>query len=191
MRLPNILAIVMAGGDGSRLDVLTEKRAKPSLPFGGTYRLIDVSLSNLAHAHISDVLLVEEYLPHTLNRHLDNGRPWDLDRSHRGLQLTVPYTGAEGEGFHEGNSDTLFSQIPLIEERNPDPASRTTAMTCCPTSLRTTAWPNTSMTATGSTLARPRPTGPHTCTSLREMACDLTTTSGRSGPRSRSCARRR
>lgn len=120
MRLPNILAIVMAGGEGSRLDVLTEKRAKPSLPFGGTYRLIDVSLSNLAHAHISDVLLVEEYLPHTLNRHLANGRPWDLDRSHRGLQMTMPYTGAEGEGFHEGNSDTLFSQIPLIEERNPD-----------------------------------------------------------------------
>lgn len=120
MRLPKILAIILAGGKGSRLGELTENQAKPSLPIGGTYRLVDISLSNLAHSHIRDVVLALQYLPHSITQHLQNGRPWDLDRSHGGLELSYPFEGQEGEGFNDGNSATLFSQIPLIEQYDPD-----------------------------------------------------------------------
>ena len=99
MRIPRILAVVLAGGKGSRLGALTANRVKPALPIAGTYRLIDVALSNLAHSHISDVWLVQQYLPHTLNRYLANGRPWDLDRSHGGLQVLPPFEGRPGRGL--------------------------------------------------------------------------------------------
>lgn len=120
MRIPRILALVLAGGKGSRLGALTERRAKPALPVAGTYRLIDVSMSNLAHSHVSDVWVVQQYLPHSLNEHLANGRPWDLDRSHGGLQVLPPYEGAEGEGFAEGNADSLYRQKALIRAFDPD-----------------------------------------------------------------------
>ncbi|MBK8447311.1 MAG: NTP transferase domain-containing protein [Micropruina sp.] len=120
MRIPRILAVVLAGGKGSRLGALTDHRVKPALPVGGTFRLIDVSLSNLVHSHISNVWLVQQYLPHTLNEHLANGRPWDLDRSHGGLQILPPFEGADGEGFAHGNSDSLYRQRHLIRDFDPD-----------------------------------------------------------------------
>ena len=120
MRIPRILALVLAGGKGSRLGALTEKKVKPALPVAGTYRLIDVSMSNLMHSHISDVWVVQQYLPHSLNQHLANGRPWDLDRSHGGLQVLPPYEGAEGEGFAEGNADSIYRQKELIRGFAPD-----------------------------------------------------------------------
>ncbi|KLU09020.1 glucose-1-phosphate adenylyltransferase family protein [Kocuria sp. SM24M-10] len=120
MRVPRILALVLAGGKGSRLGVLTEKKVKPALPVAGTYRLVDVALSNLVHSHISDVWVVQQYLPHSLNVHLANGRPWDLDRSHGGLQVLPPYEGAEGEGFAEGNADSIYRQKDLIRDFDPD-----------------------------------------------------------------------
>lgn len=120
MRIPRTLAIVLAGGKGSRLDALTAKRVKPALPMAGTYRLIDVSMSNLMHSHLSDVWIVEQYLPHSLNKHLANGRPWDLDRSHGGLQVLPPFEGADGEGFPQGNSDSLYRQKDLIRDFAPD-----------------------------------------------------------------------
>jgi glucose-1-phosphate adenylyltransferase len=120
MRIPRILALILAGGKGSRLGALTEKKVKPALPVAGTYRLIDVSMSNLMHSHISDVWVVQQYLPHSLNKHLANGRPWDLDRSHGGLQVLPPYEGAEGEGFAEGNADSIYRQKDLIREFGPD-----------------------------------------------------------------------
>ncbi|MFC4905115.1 glucose-1-phosphate adenylyltransferase family protein [Kocuria oceani] len=120
MRVPRILALVLAGGKGSRLGALTEKKVKPALPVAGTYRLVDVALSNLVHSHISDVWVIQQYLPHSLNVHLANGRPWDLDRSHGGLQVLPPYEGAEGEGFAEGNADSLYRQKDLIRDFDPD-----------------------------------------------------------------------
>lgn len=102
------LAVILAGGKGSRLRALTEDRVKPALRFAGTYRLIDVALSNLASSGLTDVWIIEQYLPHSLNEHLSNGRPWDLDRNRGGLQILAPFTGATGEGFAEGNSDSLW-----------------------------------------------------------------------------------
>lgn len=108
MRGPRVLAVILAGGAGSRLGPLTEHRAKPALRLAGTYRLIDVALSNLINSRITDVRLIEQHLPRSLNDHLAAGRPWDLDRTHGGLRLLAPFTGAEGEGMAHGNSDSLW-----------------------------------------------------------------------------------
>ncbi|CAF3855993.1 unnamed protein product [Rotaria sordida] len=86
-----ILALVLAGGQGGRLDVLTEQRAKPAIPFGGTLRLIDFSMSNCRHSHLSDVWIVEQYEVFKLNEHLANGRPWDMDRTYGGLRVLPPF----------------------------------------------------------------------------------------------------
>ncbi|CAL8898578.1 glucose-1-phosphate adenylyltransferase family protein [Kocuria varians] len=120
MERPTVLALVLAGGKGSRLGALTDHTVKPALPVGGTYRLIDISLSNLVHSHITDVWMVQQYLPHDLNFYMAGGRPWDLDRSHGGLHVLPPYQGAEGEGFATGNSDSIFRQADLIREADPD-----------------------------------------------------------------------
>ena len=106
MRIPKTLAIVLAGGQGSRLGALTQKRAKPALPVAGTYRLIDISLSNLAHSHINRVWLTQQYLPHSLNDHLSQGRPWDLDRNHGGSRRHPDLAGeAAGEGARRTETD--------------------------------------------------------------------------------------
>lgn len=120
MRRPRVLALILAGGAGSRLELLTDHRAKPSLPFAGVFKLIDIPLSNLMHSGISDVWLVEQYRPHSLNDHLANGRPWDLDRTYGGLRVLPPYQGTSGEGFAEGNTDALFRQVTFIEEFAPE-----------------------------------------------------------------------
>ncbi|MEX5273620.1 sugar phosphate nucleotidyltransferase [Kocuria sp. CPCC 205235] len=120
MERSTVLALVLAGGKGSRLGALTDNVVKPALPVGGTYRLIDISLSNLAHSHIPDVWMVQQYLPHSLNKYLANGRPWDLDRSHGGLQILPPFEGRNGEGFASGNSDSIYRQAELIRDADPD-----------------------------------------------------------------------
>lgn len=90
-RRSKILALVLAGGEGGRLDVLTEQRAKPAVPFGGSLRLIDFSMSNCRHSHLPDVWIIEQYELHELNEHLANGRPWDMDRTYGGLQILPPF----------------------------------------------------------------------------------------------------
>jgi glucose-1-phosphate adenylyltransferase len=108
---PTVLAVVQAGGKGSRLDVLTRERAKPTLPFGGSYQLVDIALSNLVHSGITDVWLSVQYQAGSLYRHLAAGRPWDLDRTRGGLRWLMPEEGggsAAQDGFSAGNADDLY-----------------------------------------------------------------------------------
>jgi len=119
-----ILALILAGGVGGRLGLLTENRAKPVVPFAGFYRLIDFALSNCMHSKISDVWVIEQYELHSLNEHLSNGRPWDLDRTYGGLQVLPPFenrneSDAEG-GFANGNADAIVRHQSFIQEFNPD-----------------------------------------------------------------------
>lgn len=118
------LVMILAGGKGSRLETLTEERAKPALPFAGTYRLIDFALSNCVHSGLSDVWVVEQYQLHSLNDHLANGRPWDLDRTYGGLQVLPPFTGKKGGGdeaeVSHGNADALCRHRHLIRDFAPD-----------------------------------------------------------------------
>jgi glucose-1-phosphate adenylyltransferase len=120
MKRPRILALVLAGGAGSRLKQLTARRAKPALPFGGVFRLIDFPLSNCMHSQINDVWVVEQFQPHALNEHLTNGRPWDLDRTHGGLQILPPYQGAPESGWHQGNADAIYRHRRFIREFDPE-----------------------------------------------------------------------
>lgn len=111
---------MLAGGAGSRMGPLTEHRAKPALPFAGLYRLIDFPLSNCANSGITDVWVLQQYQPHSMEDHLANGRPWDLDRSFGGLLLLQPFTGGQEEGFAEGNADALWRHHRLIAEFGAD-----------------------------------------------------------------------
>jgi len=121
MPKPKVLALVMAGGEGSRLELLTERRAKPALPFAGVFRLIDFPLSNCVHSGVEDVWVLQQYRLQSLNDELANGRPWDLDRTYGGLRLLPPQLGAEEEdGFHEGNADAIWRNRQLIAEHDPE-----------------------------------------------------------------------
>lgn len=117
-----LLAIVLAGGKGSRLAPLTTERAKPAVPFLGTYRLIDFALSNLVHSGVQDVWVIEQYLPHGLNDHLSGGRPWDLDRTRGGLVVMPPFSSPENEDgeFAQGNAHALAQHLRLMREFAPD-----------------------------------------------------------------------
>jgi len=104
---PKVLALVLAGGEGGRLEVLTAERAKPALPFAGVYRLVDFPLSNCHHSGIGDVWVLQQYEPHSLAAHLSGGRPWDLDRTYGGLRTFHPYVGDDESGWYRGNADAL------------------------------------------------------------------------------------
>ncbi|GAA0240077.1 glucose-1-phosphate adenylyltransferase family protein [Cryptosporangium japonicum] len=120
MARPRTLLLVLAGGAGGRLELLTDHRAKPAVPYGGSYRLIDVSLSNAHHSGVDDVWVIEQFHPVSLTDHLANGRPWDLDRTHGGLLTLHPHRGTDREGWHQGTADALWRQAPLIREFDPD-----------------------------------------------------------------------
>ncbi len=111
IRRGDVLALVQAGGQGSRMDVLTRERAKPVLPYAGTHRLIDFTLSSLAHSGLVDVWVSVEFQVASLDDYLSGGRPWSLDRNRGGFRRMVPQTGsgpATEEGFAHGNADLLL-----------------------------------------------------------------------------------
>jgi glucose-1-phosphate adenylyltransferase len=115
-----VLALVLAGGEGGRLDVLTAERAKPALPFAGVYRLIDFPLSNCHHSRLDDVWILQQYEPHSLATHLAGGRPWDLDRTYGGLRVHHPYLGDSESGWYEGNADAIYRNREEIAGQDPD-----------------------------------------------------------------------
>jgi glucose-1-phosphate adenylyltransferase len=120
MALPRILVLVLAGGAGGRLELLTENRAKPAVPFAGVYRLIDFSLSNCEHSQIADVWVSVQFHPTSLAEHLANGRPWDLDRTSGGLMTLPPFQGTERGGWASGTADALWRQAELIRAFDAD-----------------------------------------------------------------------
>ncbi|TNC16982.1 glucose-1-phosphate adenylyltransferase [Georgenia sp. 311] len=120
MAQPRTLLIVLAGGAGSRLETLTEHRAKPALRFGGSHRLIDFPLSNAANSGIDDVWVVEQFEPESVTEHLAGGRPWDLDRSRGGLMVLGPHRGDDREGWHAGTADALWRKAGRIRAHDPD-----------------------------------------------------------------------
>src|SRR5919202_2466492 len=89
----NVAAVILAGGQGERLSVLSAQRAKPAVPFDGKYRIIDFALSNCVNSGIYRVAVLTQYRPHSLNDHIGIGRPWDLDRMHGGVRMLQPYLG--------------------------------------------------------------------------------------------------
>lgn len=117
------LAIIQAGGAGGRMDVLTAERAKPALPFAGSYQLLDFPLSNLVNSGVDDVWLSVSYQAESLEEQVRNGRPWDLDRTRGGLRLLMPREGngsLDEEGFAQGNADELFRLRDDLRRDAPD-----------------------------------------------------------------------
>src|SRR5215218_6048868 len=114
------LVVVLAGGAGGRLDLLTHSRAKPAVSFAGTHRLIDFPLSNCVNAGLGDVWVSQQFNPVSLSDHLANGRPWDLDRTSGGLLLIHPREGNDDRtGFHQGTADALWRNAELVRQFAP------------------------------------------------------------------------
>src|SRR5919206_312943 len=118
----NVVAVVMAGGQGERLSVLASKRAKPAVPFGGKYRIIDFALSNCVNSGIYNVAVLTQYQPRSLNEHIGIGKPWDLDRAHGGIRLLQPYQSRQGESgaWQDGTADAVRFNLDYLLEQNVD-----------------------------------------------------------------------
>jgi len=114
------LVVVLAGGAGGRLELLTHDRAKPAVSFAGSHRLIDFPLSNCLNSGLSDVWVVQQFNPMSLSDHLANGRPWDLDRTVGGLLILQPRLGDDRAGFQQGTADALWRNAPLIRDFAPE-----------------------------------------------------------------------
>jgi glucose-1-phosphate adenylyltransferase len=106
----------MAGGQGERLSLLSEKRAKPAVPFAGKYRIIDFALSNCVNSGIYDVAVLTQYRPHSLNDHIGIGKPWDLDRRQGGVHLLQPYLEHGESDWYQGTADAVFQNLGFIME---------------------------------------------------------------------------
>ena len=115
-----VLALILAGGAGTRLGVLTERRAKPAVPFAGRYRIIDFPLSNCVNSGIHDVGVLTQYLPRSLNDHIGIGRAWDLDRSRGGVRLLQPYQGPGRQHWYEGTADAVLQNMEYLQEGRAD-----------------------------------------------------------------------
>ena len=113
--------VILAGGEGSRLGVLTAKRTKPAVPFAGKYRIIDFTLSNCVNSGLFDVMLLTQYRPHSLIEHIGVGHPWDLDRSFTGgVHIHQPYTARYESGFYKGTADAVQQNFNFVSNGNPD-----------------------------------------------------------------------
>ncbi|MBI4328841.1 MAG: glucose-1-phosphate adenylyltransferase [Chloroflexi bacterium] len=114
------IALILAGGRGDRLSILSEERAKPAVVFAGKYRIIDFALSNCVHSGIQKVALLTQYRPRSLNEHIGIGRPWDLDRMGGGIFLLQPYTGRLSSDWYKNTADAVHQNLSFVEESRAD-----------------------------------------------------------------------
>lgn len=113
------VAMILAGGQGSRLHVLTKKMAKPAVPFGGKYRIIDFTLSNCVNSGIDTVGVLTQYSPLVLNDYIGTGQPWDLDRLYGGVHILPPYQSNKGASWYEGTANAIYQNMTFIERYSP------------------------------------------------------------------------
>ncbi|MGV3464481.1 MAG: glucose-1-phosphate adenylyltransferase [Heyndrickxia sp.] len=114
------IAMLLAGGQGTRLGELTNAIAKPAVPFGGKYRIIDFTLSNCTHSGIDTVGVLTQYEPHLLNDYVGNGRAWDLDRNDGGVTVLPPFSGKDGGKWYKGTANAVYQNIQYINQYNPE-----------------------------------------------------------------------
>ena len=114
--MKRVVALILAGGQGDRLSVLSEERAKPAVIYGGRYRIIDFALSNCVNSGVGRVGVLTQYRPRSLNDHIGIGRPWDLDRQGGGVTLLQPYLGRDSSDWYRGTADAVAQNIYFIEE---------------------------------------------------------------------------
>ena len=116
-----VIAMLLAGGQGSRLKVLTEKTAKPAVPFGGKYRIIDFPLSNCVNSGIDTVGILTQYQPLELNEYIGNGQPWGLKKTHSCAQVLPPYERHDKKsGWYKGTANAIYQNIDFVDRFNPD-----------------------------------------------------------------------
>ena len=115
-----MIAMLLAGGQGSRLYALTQNLAKPAVPFGGKYRIIDFPLSNCVNSGIDTVGILTQYQPLVLNEYIGNGQPWDLDRLYGGVHVLPPYQKAKGSDWYKGTANAIYQNISFIERYDPE-----------------------------------------------------------------------
>ncbi|MBO4423698.1 MAG: glucose-1-phosphate adenylyltransferase [Clostridia bacterium] len=114
------VAMLLAGGQGSRLYNLTEKNAKPAVPFGGKYRIIDFTLSNCVNSGIDTVGVLTQYQPYVLNEYIGSGQPWDLDKTYGGVKILPPYQRANGAYWYKGTANAIYQNLGFVERYDPD-----------------------------------------------------------------------
>ena len=119
MAKQEVIAMLLAGGHGSRLGVLTDSIAKPAVPFGSRYRIIDFPLSNCTNSGIETVGVLTQYQPLDLNAYVGNGHPWDLDRNNGGLTILPPYQSVSRSDWYKGTANSIYQNIPFIDRYNP------------------------------------------------------------------------
>ena len=114
------VAMLLAGGQGSRLYALTKNVAKPAVPYGGKYRIIDFPLSNCVNSGIDTVGVLTQYQPLVLNDYIGNGQAWNLDRIHGGVHILPPYQSNSGAQWYEGTANAIYQNLSFIERYDPE-----------------------------------------------------------------------
>jgi glucose-1-phosphate adenylyltransferase len=115
-----VVAMLMAGGAGTRLTALSDYRAKPAVPFAGKFRIIDFTLSNSVNSGIYDIAILTQYRPHSLNAHIGIGKPWDLDRQRGGVHLRQPYLGRATGDWYRGTANAVYQNLDFVLDKQAD-----------------------------------------------------------------------